>query len=348
MPNLVFLLCLGLVLATLLGWGFKHLPGERWQMLAAVPIRKNRTNNWQGVNLTYYGFFIATSQLVSLVLLVILLGATGVSISGAMLAIFLMLAFCLPSARLVAMVVEKKRHTFTTGGASFIGILLAPWSIMVINKLLAPDILLPLIPILAAMSIAYALGEGLGRLGCISFGCCYGKPVKDCHKIFQRLFSRTGCIFYGATKKVAYEAQLTGQKLVPIQAITSILYTCGALAGSFLFLKGCFTPALLFTLVLTQVWRILSEGLRADFRGFGRISTYQIMGILSVLYVMVVLGIVNTPPNIIPEISCGIMALWNPAVILTLQLLWLIFFFIFGRSTVTTATISFDLIKKHI
>ena len=69
MDDLLFLSGLGFILAHLLGWGFKHLPGERWQMLAVVPVKKGGDDHWQGSNLTYYGFFIATSQLLALTLL---------------------------------------------------------------------------------------------------------------------------------------------------------------------------------------------------------------------------------------------------------------------------------------
>jgi len=349
MNDLLFLAGLGFILAHLFGWGFKNLPGERWQMLAVVPLRKGGDDHWLGSNLTYYGFFIATSQLISLTLLLILLGAMGLSLPGTMLAILVILACCIPAARLIAMLVEKKRHTFTIGGASFVGIILAPWAIQFSNSILnLDDFQLPIIPVLAAMAIAYTLGEGLGRLGCISYGCCYGKPLKECNKTMQWLFGRINFIFYGSTKKVVYEAQLAGEKLIPIQAITCVLYTIGALIGSYLFLVGMFTPALIFTIALTQLWRILSETLRADFRGFGNISMYQKMGMISVLYILGVIFFVHAAPYADPEITDGIGVLWNPAVILGLQLLWLVFFFTFGRSTVTTSTISFALIRKHI
>jgi hypothetical protein len=349
MMEVLFLSVLACVLAILFSWGFRHLPDERWQMMAAIPLRKGGQNWWQGLNVTYYGFFIATSLMTSLALLLVLLGAMGISLPGVMLAILMVMACCLPAARLVAMAVEKKRHTFTVGGASFVGIIVAPWSIMVTNKLLAPyDCVLPVMPVLAAMSTAYTLGEGLGRLACISFGCCYGKPVRDCSRMLQRLFSRFGCVFTGETKKVAYEAQLTGEKLVPIQALTCILYTSGALIGCALFLVGWFTYALIFTISLTQIWRVLSEALRADFRGFGRISSYQKMSIAGVLYVIAVALLIPSDTYAVPHIARGMMALWNPAVIFGLQFSWLIFFVTFGRSTVTTSAISFELIQKHI
>ncbi len=272
-----------------------------------------------------------------------------VSIAGTMLIILIILSVCIPAARLVAMTVEKKRHTFTIGGASCIGILLAPWVVQGTQQLLVDHgSFLPVIPVLAAMSIAYTLGEGLGRLGCISFGCCYGKPLKDCHWLLQRLFARKNFIFQGATKKANYEGRFDGERLIPIQAITCVIYTCGALVGSMLFFDGSFTEALLLTICLTQLWRIISETLRADFRGFGRISAYQKMGALSALYMVVVTLLIPAPRYIDPNVVIGIKVLWNPIIILALQILWLVFFLIFGRSTVTTSTVSFDLIRKHV
>ena len=350
MNDIIFITGLGLLLVCFLGWGFKHLPGERWQMLAVVPLKKDNDNCWLGANLTYYGFFVATSQLVSLIVLFILLKAMDISITGAVVATLAVLAFSLPAARLVAMIVEQKRHTFTIGGASFVGIIVAPWAVLLTGEMLGNNssFFMPMIPLLAAMSIAYTLGEGLGRLGCISYGCCYGKPIEDCSRLSQILFSKLNFIFYGDNKKVAYEAQLHGRKLVPIQAITCVVYTLGALVGTYLFLNGAYTQALLFTMMLTQLWRIFSEAMRADFRGFSKISAYQKMGLLSVIYMLGVCYFVPAPPQVMPDIVHGLQVLWNPGVIIGLQLLWLFFFITFGRSTVTTSTVSFDLIKENI
>lgn len=350
MNDIIFLTGLGFLLVCFLGWGFKHLPGERWQMLAVVPLKKDNGNCWLGANLTYYGFFIATSQLVSLIVLFVLLKAANISITGAVVATLVVMAFALPAARLVAMIVEQKRHTFTIGGASFVGIIIAPWAILLTGEIMGAtnDFFMPMIPLLAAMSIAYTLGEGLGRLGCISYGCCYGKPIEECSRLSRVLFAKLNFIFYGDIKKVAYESQLHGRKLIPIQAITCVLYTLGALIGSYLFLNGAFTQALLFTMMLTQLWRIFSETMRADFRGFSKISVYQKMGLLSVIYMLGICYFVSSPPAIVPDIAYGVQVLWNPGVIIGLQLLWLVFFITFGRSTVTTSTVSFDLIKENI
>ncbi len=350
MDIISFLAGLGIVLLCLLSWGFKHLPGERWQMLAVVPLRKNGQNHWLGANLTYYGFFVATSQLIALALLLVLLAAMNISIQGAIIAILTVLAVSVPAARIVAVLVEHKRHTFTIGGASFVGIISAPWVIMAIDHTAGPASIyyMPMIPLLAAMSIAYTLGEGLGRLGCISYGCCYGKPIDECGPLPRFLFSKLNFIFYGDNKKVAYEAKLHGRKLVPVQAITCLIYTGGALLGSYLFLKGAFVEALLLSMMLTQLWRIFSETMRADFRGFRRISAYQKMGLVSVLYVVALCLLAESTMLVTPDIGRGLGILWDPAVILGLQALWLVFFCIFGRSTVTTSVVSFDLLKEHI
>ena len=350
MTELIFLTTTAALLAILLFWGFRHLPGERWQMLAVVPGKKQDNHHWQGTNITYYGFFIATSQLLSLTLLLILLGAMDISLPGTALATGLLLAVCVPAARIVAILVEKKRHTFTIGGASFIGILLAPFCIYYSDQILSGfgHCYLPFLPVMSAMAIAYTLGEGLGRLGCLSFGCCYGKPLRDCSPFVQRLFAGTGTIFHGSTKKVEYESRLSGERLVPVQAITCILFTLTALSGSWLFLHAHFTPALMLCITVTQIWRLLSETLRADFRGFGKISAYQKMGGLSVLYTC---GIVLlTRPAVFqqPVIVKGLVQLWQPEIIIGLQLVWLLFFIYFGRSTVTSSTVSFTLREERI
>jgi prolipoprotein diacylglyceryltransferase len=350
MSNLIFLAALACILALVLAWGFKHLPEERWQMLAVVPLKKQADDLWQGANLTYYGFFISTSLLLAVILLLVLLGAAGLSLPGTVLVSFVMMAFCLPASRIVAFLVERKRHTFTVGGASFVGILLAPWCTLLVEKIMNTfsDCRLPMLPVLAAMAVAYSLGEGLGRLGCISFGCCYGKAIKDCGPFVRRFFSRTAFIFRGSTKKAIYEGKMNNQPVVPIQALTYILYCLTAITGSFLFLHGHYKAALLLSICVSQVWRILSETLRADFRGFSTLSAYQKMGGLAVIYVLLIVLFIQEPQMVTPVIGYGISLLWQPGIIIGLQIFWLVAFAIFGRSTVTTSTLSFQLVRENL
>lgn len=350
--NLIFTLILGLLLLVLLSWGFRYLPGERWQFLAAVPLYKKKNGQWRCVNFTYYGFFIATSQLFSLLLALCLLGSIGADFVGVAISISALLFFCIPAARIMAIIVEKKHHTFTIGGASFVGIILAPWIILLTQYgmgFIDSEINLPVLPIMAALSIAYTMGEGLGRLACLSYGCCYGKPINQLKPFLQKIFSHGNTIFHGENKKVAYESNLCGIPLVPIQAITGVIYSLGTVVGTHCFLTSHFTVALLFTVALTQLWRIISETMRADFRGFGKISTYQKMGFVGVVYMVIIvflLPVIST--NINPVIANGIAALWQPSTIIILQLLWVLFFVVFGKSTISTSILQFGLIRKNI
>ena len=54
-----FVLSLGLLLGGLSTWAFKCLPDERWQFLASVPILKDSSGRWHGLNFTYYGLLTA-------------------------------------------------------------------------------------------------------------------------------------------------------------------------------------------------------------------------------------------------------------------------------------------------
>lgn len=348
---MIFTLALGCMLFALLSWGFHFLSGERWQFLAAVPLYKKKNGCWRSVNFTYYGFFIATSQLLALVLTLCLLGSIKVSLFGVGVAILILLLICIPAARFIAMIVEKKRHTFTIGGASFVGIILAPAMVYLCQLLLGkddPSFYLPVLPTLAAISIGYTMGEGLGRLACLSYGCCYGKPVAEATPFLQKLFSRVHTIFYGENKKVAYESKLSGVPLIPIQEITSIVYCLATVIGVYLFLHKHFTIALLVTIITTQLWRILSETMRADFRGIGKISAYQKMGLVGVLYMITVTFFFPETIVPVPAIQEGLKLVWNPLVILCLQGSWCIFFIFFGKSSITTSTLEFSLVRKNI
>lgn len=50
-----FVVILAVLCAALFGWAFRVLPHERWQLLAAVPLRKDADGRWRALNLTYPG-----------------------------------------------------------------------------------------------------------------------------------------------------------------------------------------------------------------------------------------------------------------------------------------------------
>ncbi|WP_373498526.1 prolipoprotein diacylglyceryl transferase family protein [Desulfococcus sp.] len=346
----LFVLGLTLAISLVLSWGFKALPGERWQMLAAIPRRKHPEGDWQGENLTFYGLFTANAYVLAVMIFIVLMGATAASPAAIATITAALLGVCIPASKIVARIVEKKKHTFTVGGASFVGILIAPWIVAAVNLALKPWMTAPVavMTFMAALSISYAFGEGIGRLACISFGCCYGRPLADCPPLIQRLFRNLCFVFSGKTKKIAYADGWDGRRVLPIQAVTAAIYCASGIAGVYLFLKGFYNTAFFETLLITQIWRSVSEMLRADFRGGRQISAYQIMAMAAVGYAVLTAlfqPAVQTPA---PDVPAGMGYLWHPAVILSLQVLWAAIFLYTGRSRVTGSALSFHVIRDRI
>jgi hypothetical protein len=257
----------------------------------------------------------------------------------------LLFACCVPASRLVAQVVEKKANTFTVGGAACVGILLAPWIVELVNHIPLGDqgMRVPTLAALAATAIAYAFGEGLGRLACVSFGCCYGKPLSACHPKLARLASPVALTFTGKTKKIAYASGLDGVKVLPVQGVTYLLYCTAGLTSTLLFLRAQYSDAYLVCLVVTQGWRVISEFFRDDHRGAGKFSAYQIMGIFSIGYGFWTVRHFQGDPALLPDLTTGLAGLWSPAPLLLLQLLWVVIFLYTGLSRVTAATMNFHI-----
>src|SRR5262249_18569814 len=160
----------------------------------------------------------------------VLLGSIGVTIKTVLVLTVVLFALCWPASKLIAGAVEGKKHTFTIGGALFVGVLTAPWIIEGLNRTLGERI--SVIPGLAALATAYTFGEGLGRLACISFGCCYGKSLDRLPNSLRWIFAKLNFTFSGATKKVSYEGHLEGVRVAPIQAVTAVLLTATGLFGT--------------------------------------------------------------------------------------------------------------------
>ena len=198
------------------------------------------------------------------------------------------------------------------------------------------------------MSIAYTLGEGIGRLACISFGCCYGKPLADCSPLINKIFQKHNFIFSGKTKKIAYADAFDGKRVIPVQALTTVIYSLTGLAGCYLFLKGFTTAAFVLTLIVTQIWRAFSEFLRADFRGEGKISGYQIMALVACCYGLFIAYIFNQTFTGTPDLARGLAALWNPALLIFFLALWIAIFLYMGKSRVTTSLIEIHVLRENI
>jgi hypothetical protein len=287
---------------------------------------------------------------VAVAVLLVLLGSVGVPQLGTAILATAMLCCCVPASRLVARIVEKKAHTFTVGGAVFVGILITPFVIILVNRTVgeALSFHIPVMPAYAAIAIAYAFGEGLGRLACISFGCCYGKPLATSSGLLRTLFSGRGFVFFGSTKKIAYAGGLEATEVIPIQAVTAVFYTVSGLVATGLYLFSHHTAAFLLATIATQGWRSFSETLRADYRGAGKISAYQIMGMIGVAYAVAAACFLAQEQAGLPDLPAGLKSLWNPALILFLQGIWTTIFVYTGRSTVTGATLSFHVHQDRI
>lgn len=351
MWNELFVAAFGLSLALFFYWSFRTLPGEKWQIIGSVPVCKEGSDQWRGHNFTYYGLLVATAVVTATTLVFILMGSVGVPPAMTALVPVVVLSLCLPASKVLAQMVEKKPHTLTVGGATFLGIIVTPAVIWMTNRAGSSyfDASIPMIPALAAIAIAYAMGEGIGRLACISFGCCYGKAISECPPMLQRLLGRYAFVFMGKTKKIAYEGCLDGTKVVPIQAITCVIYVGTGLAALLFFLSSAFSVALILAMGTTQIWRIVSETLRADYRGGGPISAYQIMaGVTLVFAVAFAFFPEPEPLTAMPDIRRGLEAVWHPAMIIALQVLGIGVFLATGRSKVTGSLLSFHVLRDRI
>ncbi|MEJ2039565.1 MAG: hypothetical protein P8X55_11615, partial [Desulfosarcinaceae bacterium] len=137
----------------------------------------------------------------------------------------------------------------------------------------------------------------------------------------------------------AYADGLCGHRVLAIQAITAVVYTLTGLIGLHLYLESHLQGAYLTCVLTTQIWRILSEFALADYRGDRKISAYQYMAGITALS-GVIYGFFLPAAALEINLTQGLHILWNPAVLLTCQVLWMGIFLFTGRSKVTAARIS--------
>lgn len=351
MSNFLFTLILGLALLPLLLWAYIVLPRERWQIIAAIPTRKGTTNGyWHGTNITYYGALLASGSLFGVMAFFLLLAAMGMPLWGIIGLVLGVMGCSTAAAKLLAMAVEKKRNTFTVGGAAIIGLLSMPPAVAAYNGLAwrwdAPQV--SLLPVMAALAVAYLLGEGIGRLACLSFGCCYGKPLFELGPKTRRFLAPLAVTFHGSTKKISYASGLAGVGVVPIQAITSFLSVNIGLVAMYFFLEGGVRTAFLLAALFALGWRIVSEYFRADYRGEGKFSAYQQMALLGMGYCTLLALYGGNGVASQTNLGAGLALLWNPAALLFFQALWLLLFIYTGFSTVTGAMLVFHVREEKI
>jgi hypothetical protein len=348
MLNIGFVATLALFLFALITWGVRHLPAERWQMLAAVPIAKAADGSWLGLNLTFYGFFSASGTTFGCLMLLLLLASVGLPIYVSCALIGFVLLVCVPSSRLIAGMVERKRNTFTIAGAAFTATILLPPLVIAASAAARQKFSIPVLPVFAAAINAYVLAEAIGRLACISFGCCYGLPLRDARPWLAQLFRRHSLILKGSNKKASYASGFSGEPLIPVQALTSALFAMGGVAGIALFLAERYRVAALIPLLTSYGWRACSEWLRADYRGASKVSPYQIMTIISLVYLAVAIVLVPDAGGIKPDLIAAFRQMSSAWVLVLSQLLWMLLFLYYGRSRVTSSVLSFHVVADRI
>lgn len=352
MNNEQFITLLSLFLIPGLAWACRSLLQERWQILAAIPSAKNRNcehNSWQGRNLTFYGVLLANGCLAGTTVFLLLCSSIGLTLESILFLAGISISVSMFAASFLAQIIENKKNTMTVAGAATVGLYFIPFCIIVINNTeFFQPLTLPILPVMAALSIGFILGEGLGRLACISFGCCYGRAISDLGPVARRFFTRVGCIFHGHTKKIAYASKLDGVKVVPIQAMTAFLYVTVALICMYLFLENHFYWAFGLSSIVAMGWRILSEQLRADYRGDRRFTLYQLMSIMNICFCLLFLYLVGEPTGFKTDLATGLSVFWNPSVILFLQCIWLGIFLYTGVSKVTGSVVTFRVHTEEI
>jgi len=343
--------CIGLVCAAAIVWGRNALPKEQWQFFASIPMKKEDKEHWNAANITWYGLILSTATIFAVAIYLIMLGAAGVPVAASLSLMGLLLAVCLPAAGLVARIVEKKPATLTIGGAAFVGGIMAPFLVHLLNRFAAPlfGAEIPLEQALAACAVSFLFGEGMGRLACLSYGCCYGKPVDEYRGVFRWIFERSAVVFEGKNKKIAYASGLAGRKIVPIQLITMLASSAAGVTTLALYAEGKTLAAYLAATAFAGVWRIVSELFRNDYRGKGRISAYQYMSAFSIVYA---LGISffffggSTIPSV--DLLQGILTLWSPGILLILLATWSGLIAYTGISSTTYSRVSFHLHRDRI
>ncbi len=197
----IFVLTLGCFFMLIFNWAFKNLPKENWQILACIPVKKINEKEWKCINLTYYGLITSLAYGFSVITFFFLLSSVDIGVNMGILTLFLILIFSLPASKIIAEIVEKKKNGFSVGAASFVGVIIAPFVVKAVVEFMAIDMRAGLSSVfMSALIISYSLGEGIGRLACISFGCCYGKAIDE-NPQAKKLFKKINFVFWGKTKK---------------------------------------------------------------------------------------------------------------------------------------------------
>lgn len=326
----------------------RYLPKERYQFIFTIPYKKLEDGRWMGRNITYYSFFNALGYTAGTVITTVFLLSYGLNFIQIFLMILLVFIICIPSSKLLAYFIEKSPHGFTVGGAVFVGVLVLPVAIYLSLKLTNSSIEFKniLLPVYAVISIGYLVGEGIGRLGCLSFGCCYGKAITEVKSnLLKKVFERFYTVFYGECKKISYASGGCGVKTVPVQPIAILLYITTSFISILMILNGFIVTAILTTTLVSQLYRFYSEFFRSDYRGEGKISSYQKMALLNILIISAYCYIFHDNTNTF-DIQKGLPEFLSLQFFILVGTVFIVTFLYTGLSTATYSVIEFKVVDK--
>ncbi|THV07762.1 hypothetical protein K435DRAFT_959258 [Dendrothele bispora CBS 962.96] len=151
--------------------------------------------------------------------------------------------------------------------------------------------LIDMFEVASAFCIAFPLYESISRLGCHTYGCCYGRKVEEAEISSSQLLKLFSPVTYVTSTAAAVRLNpaLHGKPLYPIQKISSFLFFVQFIVIAFLTVKmrvdiGLAGSVSLATHAVIRLW---TENFRDDFRGevwgvipltaTGRISLVQCM-----------------------------------------------------------------------
>jgi hypothetical protein len=131
-------------------------------MSCALRVRFSR------LNLTYYWLFVATAEVFATMTTTVLMASTGIHVGIAASILLMVLAFCAPSSRWIARIIDGRKYNFSISGAVAVGMIAVPVATTFVRSM---GYSVSAAAVFASTAIGYTLGEGVGRLAYISFGC---------------------------------------------------------------------------------------------------------------------------------------------------------------------------------
>jgi len=131
MAELYFVITLLVFVGMLSYIGIRYFSSERFQVLLVIPHRKLSDGRWLSLNITYYGLFNGIAYTTGALITTMLLLSIGLSFVHILIIVGLTLLICIPSSKIIAILIEHTKTGFTVGGAVFVGIFTAPVAIYI-------------------------------------------------------------------------------------------------------------------------------------------------------------------------------------------------------------------------